>query len=274
VRPIQGLHPSHLSRLFSRFVRGVKWNLKRTGGGQVRSVAPAQLRREYDRWHEERDVPEDDHYDEEWHVLARTHLGAVRGLKVIEIGCGRGGFAKYLVEQGADLVAADFSETAVEIARRRLAGSPNCEILVADIQDIPFSPETFDVVVSLETLEHVPDPDRALAELVRVAKVGGSVVITTPNYLSLIGLYRIYLRLIGRRFHEVGQPINHPLFLVGRIRKLRRLGCRIDTVEGQGHYLAVPTYGTIKLPWLERPHAITKWFALNALTVATKTKPS
>jgi ubiquinone/menaquinone biosynthesis C-methylase UbiE len=70
-------------------------------------------------------------------VLARTHLRAVRGLKVIEIGRGRGGFAKYLV-------AADFSEKAVEIARRRLAGSPNCEILVADIQDIPFSPETFD----------------------------------------------------------------------------------------------------------------------------------
>jgi 2-polyprenyl-3-methyl-5-hydroxy-6-metoxy-1,4-benzoquinol methylase len=233
-----------------------------------------QVRRQYDRWHEERDVPEDDHYDQPWQALARTHVGAVRGLKVIEIGCGRGGFAKYLVEQGADLVAADFSEKAVEISRRRLAGSPTCEVLMADIQDIPFPPETFDVVISLETLEHVPDPDRALTELVRVAKVGGRVVVTAPNYLSLVGLWRIYLRLIGRRFHEVGQPINHPLFLVGRMLKLRRLGCRIDMVDGQGHYLGVPMYGTITLRWLERPHAITKWFALDTVTVATKTKPT
>jgi 2-polyprenyl-3-methyl-5-hydroxy-6-metoxy-1,4-benzoquinol methylase len=244
---------------------------KRSDAGR-RSVAADQLPQQYDRWHEERDVPEDDHYDQPWQVLARTHMGPVRGLKVLEIGCGRGGFARYLLEQGADLVAADFSETALEIAQRRLVASPKCEILVADIQDIPFPPETFDVVVSLDTLEHVSDPDRGLAELVRVAKTGGKLVITTPNYLSLVGLWRIYLRLIGRRFDEVGQPINHPLFLVGRIRKLRRLGCRIDVVEGQGHYLGVPMHGTIVLPWLERPHAITKWFALDTLTVATKTR--
>lgn len=233
-----------------------------------------QVRRQYDRWHEERDVPEDDRYEEDWHALARDNLGDVHGRRVIEIGCGRGAFARYLVAQGADLVAADFSEKAIEIAKRRLADSARCEVLVADIQEIPFPPESFDVVISLETLEHVPDPDRALAELVRVTKIGGRVLITSPNYLSLVGLWRIYRRLIGRPFHEVGQPINQPLTLLGRIRKLKKLGCRIDKVEGRGHYLGVPMYGTIKLPWLERPHAITKWFALNALTVATKTRPA
>jgi hypothetical protein len=106
-----------------------------------------------------------------------------------------------------------------------------------------------------------------------VAKIGGRLVITTPNYLSLVGLWRIYRRLVGRPFHEVGQPINQPLMLFSRIRKLKNLGCRIDKVEGQGHYLGVPRYGTIELPWLERPHLITKWFALNALTIATKIKP-
>jgi 2-polyprenyl-3-methyl-5-hydroxy-6-metoxy-1,4-benzoquinol methylase len=236
-------------------------------------VAADQVRRQYDRWHEERDVPEDDRYDEDWHVLARDNLGDVRGLRVLEIGCGRGAFARYLAAQGANLVAADFSEKAIEIARRRLAGVTDCEVLVADIQEIPFPAESFDVVISLETLEHVSDPDRALEELVRVAKIGGRLVITTPNYLSLVGLWRIYRRLIGRPFHEVGQPINQPLMLFSRIRKLKNLGCRIDKVEGQGHYLGVPRYGTIELPWLERPHLITKWFALNALTIATKIKP-
>ncbi len=230
------------------------------------------LREEYDRWHAEQDVPEDDFYDAAWHGLARAHLGNVNGLRVLEIGCGRGGFARYLASQGADLVAADFSEKGVEIARRRLAGLSNCTVLAADIQDIPFAAETFDLVISLETLEHVPDPDKGLAELVRVTKVGGRILITTPNYISLVGLSRLYRRLIGRRFQEVGQPINHPLTLIGRIRKLKKLDCRIDVVEGRGHYFVVPMYTTIELPWLERPHPITKWFAVHALTVATKSK--
>ncbi len=187
-----------------------------------------------------------------WRV---SSSGDVAGLKVIEIGCGRGGFARYLQQQGADLVAADFSPKAVEIARRRLAGLSHCDVVVADIQAIPYETETFDVAMSLETLEHVPDPDRGLLELVRVAKIGGRLVVTTPNYLSLVGVSRVYRKLIGRPYHEVGQPINHPLIFLGLIRKLKSLGCRIEVVEGRGHYFVVPMYTTVELPWLERPHS-------------------
>lgn len=233
-----------------------------------------QLQRQYDRWHEQRDVPEDDDYLAPWHVLAHEHLGDLQGLKVLEIGCGRGSFARHLQQQGADLVAADFSEHAIEIAKRRLAGLSHCKLLVADIQDIPFDSETFDVVVSLATLEHVRDPDAGLAELVRVARLGGRLIIMIPNYLSLVGLWRVYRRLIGSPYHEVGQPINHPLFLAGLIWKLKRQGCRIDVVEGRAHLLGVPIYGTVELRWLERPYAISKWFAFHTLVVATKMKPS
>jgi SAM-dependent methyltransferase len=227
-------------------------------------------REQYERWHEEQDLPEDDLHDSPWHILARPYLGDVLGLKVLEIGCGRGGFARYLQEQGADLVAADFSERAVEIARRRLSGLSNCKLLVADIQDIPFPADTFDAVVSLATLEHVTDPDSGLAELVRVTKAGGRIVIMIPNYLSLVGLWRIYRWMIRRPYHEVGQPINHPLILLGLVRKLRKFGCRVEIVDGRGHFLGVPLYGTIELPWLERPYGLTKWFAFHTLTVSTK----
>jgi SAM-dependent methyltransferase len=228
------------------------------------------VREQYDRWHSERDVADDDHHQAPWHMLASEHLGDVAGVRVLEIGCGRGGFARYLQEKGADLVAADFSPKAVEIARRRLNGLPHCHVVEADIQAIPYEAEAFDVVVSLETLEHVPDSDRGLAELVRVARIGGRLVLTTPNYLSLVGASRVYRKLIGRRYHEVGQPINHPLICPLLIRKLKKLGCRIEAVEGRGHYFVVPMYKTIELPWLERPHAITKWFAFHSLVVATK----
>jgi SAM-dependent methyltransferase len=223
----------------------------------------------YDRWHSTRAGTEDEPTaTAPWHELAKRHVGDVRGLRVLEIGCGRGAFAKHLAGAGARVVAADFSPSAVSLARELLGDS--CETLVADVQAIPFPDESFDLVVSLETLEHVPDPAGGLAELVRVTRRGGRLVVTTPNYLSLLGLYRLTRRLAGRPFTEGGQPINQPLLLPARAWRLRRLGCRVDAVDGRGHTLTIPKLCDVDLPWLERPHAVTKWFAHHGLTAATR----
>ena len=227
----------------------------------------------YDRWHEEIAEGEgEDNSGSPWHQMAKAHLQDIQGKKTLEIGCGRGGFSKYLLEQGAQLTAADFSNSAVNFTRRLLRDAPACETLVADIQAIPFSDDHFDVVVSLETLEHVPDPDKGLAELVRVVRPGGKIVITTPNYFGLQGLYRHYRELTGRPFTEVGQPINHPLKVKDRVRKLRELGCRVEVVDGCGHYLYVPRRNPQRLFWLDNPRFLMKWLAAHSLTVATKQK--
>jgi 2-polyprenyl-3-methyl-5-hydroxy-6-metoxy-1,4-benzoquinol methylase len=224
----------------------------------------------YDKWHEEVGQQGEDRSNSPWHLMAKQHLRKLADRKVLEIGCGRGGFSKYLLECGADLVAADFSDAAVAIAKQLLSNAPHCEAIVADIQDLPFSDNSFDVVVSLETLEHVPDPDKGLVELVRVTKPGGKLVISTPNYFGLLGLYRTYRELTGRGFTEVGQPINHPLKVMDRVRKLKQLKCKMDVVDGCGHYLYIPrTYG-IRMTWLDNPRFIMKWFAAHSLTVATK----
>lgn len=226
---------------------------------------------DYDRWHEGRATATAATRPEAtapWHEMAKRQLGDVHGLRVLEIGCGRGAFARHLVDKGADVVAADFSPAAVQLARATLG--ERCKLVVADVQDIPFPSATFDLVVSLETLEHVPYPDRGLSELVRVTKPGGRLIVTTPNYLSVMGLRRVLLRMTGRRFTELGQPINKPLILFCRVLKLRRLGCRIDVVDGCVHSLPVPGYRTVNLRWLEHPHAITKWFARHGLTSATR----
>jgi ubiquinone/menaquinone biosynthesis C-methylase UbiE len=223
----------------------------------------------YDRWHEQ--LAHDDERPTAtapWHGLAKKYLGDVAGLRVLEIGCGRGAFALELADRGASVVAADFSPSAVDRARELVGDS--CETLVADIQQIPFPDESFDLVVSLETLEHVPDPDRGLAELVRVTKRGGRLIVTTPNYLSLVGLYRVALRLVGRRFTELGQPINQPLMLHRRVRKLKQLGCRIEAVDGTHHLLPVPGVGSIRLRHLEHPQRVMKWFELHGLTAARR----
>jgi len=225
----------------------------------------------YNDWHQ--GIARQDGEDEAsapWHEMVKPHLGDLNGLKVLEIGCGRGGFSRYLHEQGADLVAADFSESAVAITQRLLGDRPRCKVHTADIQNIPYPEGEFDLVISLETLEHVPDPERALAELVRVTRKGGKMIITTPNYFGGLGMYRTYRLLTRRSYTEVGQPVYTPVTLKDRVRSLKRLGCHIDVADGQGHYLYIPRRNPARVRWLDNPRIIAKWFAAHSLTVATR----
>ena len=223
---------------------------------------------DYEAWHEARErVSEDHEAAAPWHLATLRHLPDLRGRRVLEIGCGRGVFARVLAERGAELVAADFSSTAVRYAEQRLS-ELGVKTVVADIQAIPLADESFDVVVSQETVEHVHDPARALAELVRVTRRGGTLILTGPNYLNFVGMYRIALRLVGRRFTEIGQPINQPLILARQVRRLRRLGCEVVTVEGQQLPFPIPRYRTVMLP--ARPQWLMRWFALNSIIVARK----
>jgi ubiquinone/menaquinone biosynthesis C-methylase UbiE len=204
-----------------------------------------------------------------WHRLTERHMGDVAGKTVLEIGCGQGAFAKLLAERGAFLTAADFSRIAVEATSALLHGIPNAVVCVADVERIPISDESFDLVISQETLEHVPDPRKGLSELVRVTKRGGRLIVTTPNYLSPIGLYRLGKWLARSEFTEQGQPINNLLFTRQRVRWLKQLGCRVDTVDGAVYLLPLPGGRTLDLGWLRRVPG-GKWLAQHGCTVATR----
>jgi ubiquinone/menaquinone biosynthesis C-methylase UbiE len=235
------------------------------------STADQDVVEAYDDWHRALDADEDP-IDTPWHRMAIPHLPALDGRRVLEIGCGRGGFSAYLAGQGAELTAADFSPAAVEMAARRLTPFERAEAVVADLDALSFERASFDVVVSLDTIEHVPHPARAVAELVRVLRPGGTLLLTTNNYFGLIGVWRAAMAIAGFRFTEFGQPINQPLMFFPSARLMRSLGCRVDVIDGEGHYLRVPRYqmGYLRLQFLERPHRLTKWFGTHRLVVATK----
>jgi 2-polyprenyl-3-methyl-5-hydroxy-6-metoxy-1,4-benzoquinol methylase len=116
-------------------------------------------------------------------VLVDEFLGRerLRGAKVLDVGCGLGDFSQRLSDLGADVTACDLGAGLVDRTRARVG----CTAVVADALNLSatFEPESFDIVLSSECIEHTPDPKRAVREMARLVKPGGCLSISTPNRL-------------------------------------------------------------------------------------------
>jgi SAM-dependent methyltransferase len=105
--------------------------------------------------------------------------------RVLEVGPGRGEMAeRFARELGAEVIALDQSARMVELTLER-----GIEALVGDVCDLPFRDGVFDVVVAAWMLYHVPEVGRALAEIRRVLRPGGTFVAATNSERSLAQLW-------------------------------------------------------------------------------------
>jgi SAM-dependent methyltransferase len=119
-------------------------------------------------------------------------LGVGPGTKVIDVGCGAGRHTFEAYRRGADVIGFDQNTGDLndvdEIlqamkAQGEVPPSAKGEAVKGDALDLPYDDATFDCVIASEILEHVPEDDRAIAELVRVLKPGGRLAITVPRWL-------------------------------------------------------------------------------------------
>ncbi len=104
---------------------------------------------------------------------------------VLECGCGPGSFwSNPELPTTMSLVLTDLSPTMVEAATATATagGFTRVRGQECDVQELPFEDERFDVVVANHMLYHVPDPDRAIAELARVVRADGVVLTATNGY--------------------------------------------------------------------------------------------
>src|SRR5262245_44456789 len=109
-------------------------------------------------------------------------LDSCRGKKVLEVGCGIGVDARWLVENGIDYRGVDYSFRSLELCRRMLdAANLQCGWVNGDATSLPFADEEFDLVFSIGVLHHVPGMETACRELTRVAKPGGMVRVMLYN---------------------------------------------------------------------------------------------
>ncbi len=105
----------------------------------------------------------------------------LNGKLALDVGCGFGFFSAELQKRGATVTACDIGPNLVEATARRVG----CTAVVADALSLEeqFGRDTFDIVLSSECIEHTPSPQRALTEMVRVLRPGGTLVLSTPNLL-------------------------------------------------------------------------------------------
>jgi SAM-dependent methyltransferase len=102
------------------------------------------------------------------------------GARVLDAGCGSGRTLQELVDYGA-VSGIELNTDAASLARERELG----EVRVGRLEELPWDDATFDLITCLDVIEHVPDDVAALAELWRVCRPGGWLLVTVPAYQAL-----------------------------------------------------------------------------------------
>jgi len=108
---------------------------------------------------------------------AMAAMGDVRGLRVLDYGCGYGGLGMFLALRGAEVWGFDLSRPAVEVANRTaVVYDVAAQFAEMDAGDLAYADDFFDLVVGFGVLHHVIKYPRAGSELLRVVKPGGRAV--------------------------------------------------------------------------------------------------
>lgn len=122
------------------------------------------------------------------------------GGRALDVGCGVGQVVAALARDNVEAYGVDVSGPNVARAREL---TERCQLY--DGKRLPFPEKHFARVGALNVLEHVDEPEAFLAELVRVAEPGGKIVVSSPNFLRVIGVrdYHYRMRGLGNKWRNL-----------------------------------------------------------------------
>jgi 2-polyprenyl-3-methyl-5-hydroxy-6-metoxy-1,4-benzoquinol methylase len=112
-------------------------------------------------------------------------LGRTSGESVLNIGSGPFLELRTLPASGKRFTLCDIDERAVALARRLHGAAVSATDVVSAGAPLPYASSTFDAVISMDVIEHVPDPSPWVSEALRVLRPRGLLFLTTPNYASV-----------------------------------------------------------------------------------------
>lgn len=128
-------------------------------------------------------VKSSDYFDDVSFFVQRDHilnwLGDLKGKKILDAGCGVGAFSEPWIQNNT-VYGVDFSEQSLKFAATR-----GLKTSTGDLKALPFENDTFDVVVCIGVIQLIEDYEAVVAELARVTKPGGTLLVQTLHKSSL-----------------------------------------------------------------------------------------
>lgn len=139
-------------------------------------------------------------------------LGLEEGEAVLEVGCGAGHLLKRLADRGVDIIGIDANPNAGEVA-----GTERVKTMRAESLDFP--DDTFDAIVSVHAIEHLPALEAALLEMDRVLRPGGRAMFIYPAE-PIMGLYAIPTSIILHRTPFKAREVHCQKLWPAKVRRL------------------------------------------------------
>jgi len=126
-------------------------------------------------------IPEENYWFQR-HVIAYIDAAErVRGMRVLDAGCGEGYGTDLLAATAREATGADLDPDVIDHAAARY---PRARFDAANLVALPYADASFEAVVSLQVIEHLHTPQEFLAECARVLAPGGLLIVSTPNRLT------------------------------------------------------------------------------------------
>jgi len=167
------------------------------------------------------------------------HVGEAFEKKALDVGCGEGGLTRMLWEKGYKSFGIDVDQEKIETAKKRF-GATELNFEMQDAAALKFPDKSFDLVLCLELIEHIDDPEGLLIEIARVLKPGGTLVISTPNRFSPEGLAgRILARIRGRRWDAWDESHQRVFSSHEFLRLLNKKGFKPNKIVGYYYFPSI-----------------------------------
>lgn len=174
-----------------------------------------------------------------WESMAHGILALTRVGDVLDVGCGDGTVASLIAPCARSVTCIDRSSRMVEAAAQRLAPVPHARVIEADVHEMPFPAESFDVVVLFHVLTCAERPERALAEVARVLRPGGNVAVLVLDRHDRADLTAAYGHV-----HAGFQPKKLATMLADAGLEVER--CEVTSRERREPFFQVVTASAVK----------------------------
>ncbi len=188
--------------------------------------------------------------------LVREGLAAKPGERILDAGCGLGFYLTELaaeVGQEGSVAGLDRSEQMLEYASRKTADAPNVSVVVGEATELPFEDSSFDAALSVQVLEYVDEVDVALAELHRVLRPGGRLVVWDVDWPAL-AWYSEDRERMRAALDAWDAHLAHPA--LPRVLGARLRGAGFGDVKASGHAFTTTSldpqsYAALVMPLME-----------------------